>query len=234
MEEFHTLCRDVIRHHLKGFSLGTLRPENEALADLPDFEAVEKAGKISVQVMTMVGNCTDLQIDDGDLGMDLMNEVQRVEGTPVKMQKLLFKGKALANDLPLHEMGVFDGSVLCLVRVTPASERVQIRQLTDVRTPCCWRTVSKEFRITDKMAGGRPMYHSTSGGMWLFYQPGLNRWVIADTCEWGSFADNSWAFCKSDATHAGELAELVWNVCDHTYRNYPECPEIGLAILDEE
>jgi len=185
----------------------------------------------------MDGTDHNICIEDIATGATLKTEVEMVTGIAARDQKLIFQGMFVANSQKLHEMGIFNESVIHLV-IEPSPPTTIDVHLADPDfdySDVCHQSVTGTYTLmNDSRIDGRPMYSKNTGSSKkLYYQSGRGRWVVADAHDWNSYADNSWAYCVSDASHPGQLDGCRWNVTDRSFRNYPAVP-IGVSSSFED
>jgi large subunit ribosomal protein L40e len=74
-----------------------------------------KKSTMQVYVRTMTGRTFTLEVDPSDYVGDLMLKMEKIEGTPVKEQRLLFNGLQLEEGRTLESYCICEGSILQLV-----------------------------------------------------------------------------------------------------------------------
>ncbi len=70
---------------------------------------------MQVHVRTMKGETFTLEVDPSDYVRDLMLKIEKIEGTPVKEQRLLFNGLQLEEGRTLGSYRICEGSILQLI-----------------------------------------------------------------------------------------------------------------------
>jgi len=228
VDEFAELLQNQIRWHLDGVEFGCSDGDDAVLKQ--EFQAVQHVGQINLEIGTMTGSSLTITIDDGLNGQQLKSAIETQNGLSYRDQQLIFQGRVLQDDLKLYEMGVFDQAVIYLMYVPKPPGQVEIKACDNDFDYhfFCIQSVSGTYLLVDQKKDGRPMYQK--GDKYLFYQEAKQRWAITDHIEWnkgtgaGAYDETAWAYCCCDALHPGEMAGIVWNVSDKTYRKYPECP----------
>lgn len=223
LAELRKLLYHQIRCHLQG---GAFNTSIESETQRGEFDGIDSVGQIKVSVATLGGVSFDLDVDDTDKSLNLKVLIESTQGVKVSEQRLVFQGLVLQDHLALHDMGVFDGAVLYLVRISKLPQKArllppEIEPQGDFEFLCI-QVVCCEYSLTELRKDGRPVYRS-GFSKYLYYQEARERWVIADRSDWAAYGDNAWAFCASDGDHPGLLSGFTWHVCDNTYRKFHEC-----------
>ncbi len=70
---------------------------------------------MKVTIKTMVGTAYHLEVDSSDDVETLLLKIEKIEGTPVKEQRLLFIGRQLKEGRTLGSYRIREGSILQLI-----------------------------------------------------------------------------------------------------------------------
>lgn len=182
-----------------------------------------------VTLRTLAGNSCQATLSASATTEDLKLAVARSPlGIGYGQHLLAAGGSVLADGAQLQQLGIGSGSIVDVVRLTPAPELVRL-ECKGLGCGPSIRGSCGTFRRarTSRLKNGRPIYIRDSslsqwnmamkyhgdGQRYLVYEEHESqgkRWALTDDKDWNGYGDRSYAFVASEASHPGYLEGRLW------------------------
>uniref|UniRef100_G3RCF0 Ubiquitin-like protein 4A n=1 Tax=Gorilla gorilla gorilla TaxID=9595 RepID=G3RCF0_GORGO len=169
---------------------------------------------MQLTVKALQGRECSLQVPEDELVSTLKQLVSEKLNVPVRQQRLLFKGKALADGKRLSDYSIGPNSKLNLV-VKPLEkvllEEGEAQRLADSPPPQVWQLISKVLARHFSAADASRVLEQLQRD----YERSLSRLTLDDIERWAHH-HNSW-HAPGSGQVLGTPHSLTW-VCFHTLR----------------